>query len=65
MTAGVLCVGSVGMTGLQGVLESVGTVLSASAYVPSLYDKVYGDLYYPVTDDVKLKFWDVMKMWYL
>ena len=25
MTAGVLCVGSVGMTGLQGVLESVGT----------------------------------------
>ena len=31
VTAGVLCVGSVGVTGLQGVLESVGTVLSASA----------------------------------
>lgn len=55
MTAGVLCVGSVGMTGLQGVLESVGTVLSASAYVPSLYDKVYGDLYYSVTDDGEIE----------
>jgi|GEM_PF-4130414 len=31
VTAGVLCVGSVGVTGLQGVLESVGTVLTASA----------------------------------
>lgn len=55
MTAGVLCVGSVGMTGLQGVLESVGTVLSASAYVPSFYDKVYGDLYYSVTDDGEIE----------
>lgn len=43
MTAGVLCVGSVGMTGLQGVLESVGTVLSVNA-------KTYGDLSYSVTD---------------
>ena len=45
-TAGVLCVGSVGVTDLQGVLESVGTVLSASAYVPDYYDGTYGDLYY-------------------
>lgn len=30
-TAGVLCLGSVGVTGMQSVLESVGTVLSASA----------------------------------
>jgi len=51
MTAGVLCVGSVGMTGLQGVLESVGTVLSASAYVPYSYDgSTYEGLYYNVTD---------------
>ena len=51
MTAGVLCVGSVGMTGLQGVLESVGTVLSASAYVPYSYDGItYEGLYYNVTD---------------
>ena len=46
MTAGVLCVGSVGMTGLQGVLESVGTVLSASAYDGITYE----GLYYNVTD---------------
>ena len=44
--AGVLCVGSVGVTDLQGVLESAGTVLSASAYVPDYYDGTYGDLYY-------------------
>ena len=31
VTAGVLCVGSVGVTGLQGVLESVGTVLTVNA----------------------------------
>ena len=30
-TAGVLCLGSVGVTGMQSVLESVGTVLSVSA----------------------------------
>ena len=30
-TAGVLCLGSVGVTGMQSVLESVGAVLSASA----------------------------------
>ena len=46
VTAWVLCVGSVGVTGLQGVLESVGTVLSASAYVPDYYDGTYRDLYY-------------------
>ncbi len=45
-TAGVLCLGSVGVTGMQSVLESVGTVLSASAYVPDSYDGTYGDLYY-------------------
>ena len=31
VTAGVLCVGSVGVTDLQGVLESAGTMLTASA----------------------------------
>ena len=31
VTAGVLCVGSVGVTGLQDVLESVGTVLTVNA----------------------------------
>ena len=50
MAAGVLCVGSVGMTGLQGVLESVGTVLSANAFVPVSYDGRYEGLYYNVTD---------------
>ena len=30
-TAGVLCLGSVGVTGMQSVMESVGTVLSVSA----------------------------------
>ena len=47
-TAGVLCLGSVGVTGMQSVLESVGTVLSASAYVPEWYDGTYGDLYYSI-----------------
>ena len=42
-TAGVLCLGSAGVTGLQNTLESVGTVLSASA-------DTYGDLSYDVTD---------------
>ena len=51
VTAGVLCVGSVGVTGLQGVLESVGTVLSASAYVPDYYDGTYGYLYYKEYSD--------------
>ena len=45
VTAGVLCLGSVGVTGMQSVLESMGTVLSASADSYS-----YGDLSYEVTD---------------
>ena len=45
VTAGALCVGGVGLPGVQNVLESVGTVLSASAE-----DKIYGDLSYDVTD---------------
>ena len=49
-TAGVLCLGSAGVTGLQNVFESVGTVLSASALVPTSYDGTYGDLYYNITD---------------
>ena len=49
--AGVLCVGSVGVTDLQGVLESAGTVLTASAYVPDSYDGTYGDLYYKEYSD--------------
>ena len=51
MTAGVLCVWSVGVTGLQGVLESVGTVLSASAIVSDDYDGKYDNLYFKVLDD--------------
>lgn len=31
MTAGMLCLGSVGLSGVENVLKSVGTVLSASA----------------------------------
>ena len=46
VTAGALCVGGVGLPGVQNVLESVGTVLSASAGVPRSYDGTYGDLYY-------------------
>ena len=66
MTAGVLCVGSVGMTGLQGVLESVGTVLSASAYVPSFFMTRFMVIYIIQQQMmVKLRFWDAMKMWYL
>ncbi len=45
VTAGVLCLGSVGVTGMQSVLESMGTVLSASADSYS-----YGALSYEVTD---------------
>lgn len=45
VTAGVLCLGSVGVTGMQSVLESMGTVLSASADSYS-----YGGLSYEVTD---------------
>lgn len=45
-TAGVLCLGSAGVTGLQNTLESVGTVLSASALVPNEYDGICGNLYY-------------------
>ena len=45
VTAGVLCVGSVGVTDLQGVLESAGMVLSASAE-----EGTYGNLSYNVTN---------------
>ena len=31
MTAGMLCLGSVGLSGVENVLKSVGTVLSVSA----------------------------------
>ena len=57
VTAGVLCVGSVGVTGLQSVLESVGTVLSASAHDPASYgfydsyDGTDGILYYKEYSD--------------
>ena len=50
VTAGMLCLGSVGASGVQSVLESVGTVLLASATVPDSYDGTYEDLYYKVTD---------------
>ena len=51
VTAGVLCVGGVGLSGVESVLESMGTVLSASAYVPYSYDGItYEGLYYNVTD---------------
>lgn len=43
VTAGVLCVGS------------VGAVLSVSAYMPSFYDEIYGDLYYSATDDGEIE----------
>ena len=45
VTAGVLCVGNVGVTGLQSVLESAGMVLSASAE-----EGTYGNLSYGVTN---------------
>ena len=45
VTAGVLCVGSVGVTDLQGVLESAGTMLTASAE-----EGTYGNLSYGVTN---------------
>ena len=54
-TAGVLCLGSVGVTGMQSVLESVGAVLSASAKVPYEYDGIYGDLYYSIADNGEIK----------
>ena len=54
-TAGVLCLGSVGVTGMQSVLESVGAVLSASANVPLYYDGTYGDLYYSITDNGEIE----------
>ena len=44
-TAGALCLGSVGLFGMQSILEDMGTVLSVSAY-----DKVYKNLRYTVTD---------------
>ena len=49
-TAGVLCLGSVGLSGVQSVLNWSGVELSASAYVPDSYSGTYGDLYYIVTD---------------
>ena len=45
VTAGVLCLGSVGVSGVQNMLESVETVFTASAYVINSYDGTYGDLY--------------------
>ena len=55
VTAGVLCVGGVGLSGVESVLESMGTVLSASASVPYSYDGTYGDLYYNVTDEGEIE----------
>ena len=52
VTAGALCLGSVGLSGVESVMESMGTVLSASAYVPDSYDGTYGDLYYKNDDDL-------------
>ena len=46
MTAGVLCVGGAGLSGVESVQESMGTVLSASAYDGITYE----GLYYNVTD---------------
>ena len=45
VTVGVLCVSGVGLSGVESVQESVGTVLSASAY-----DGTYEGLHYNVTD---------------
>ena len=50
VTAGVLCVGGVGLSGVESVQESMGTVLSANASVPVSYDGRYEGLYYNVTD---------------
>ena len=51
VTAGVLCLGGVGLSGVDSVRESMGTVLSASAIVPYSYDgSTYEGLYYNVTD---------------
>ena len=50
VTAGVLCLGGAGLSGAESVQESMGTVLSASAYVPYSYDGRYEGLYYNVTD---------------
>ena len=55
VTAGALFVGGVGLPGVQNVLESVGTVLSASAKVPLYYDDTYGDLYYSITDNGEIE----------
>ena len=55
VTAGVLCLGSVGVSGVQNMLESVETVFTASAYVINSYDGTYGDLYYSVTDTDEVK----------
>lgn len=43
LTAGLLCLGSVGLSGVE---------LPASADVPYFYDGTYGDLYYDVIDAV-------------
>ena len=43
LTAGLLCLGSVGLSGVE---------LPASADVPYFYDGTYGDLYYDVIEEV-------------
>ena len=46
LTAGLLCLGSVGLSGVG---------LPASADVPYFYDGTYGDLYYDVIDAVEIR----------
>ena len=46
LTAGLLCLGSVGLSGVE---------LPASADVPYFYDGIYGDLYYDVIDTVEIR----------
>ena len=46
LTAGLLCLGSVGLSGVE---------LPASADVPYFYDGTYGDLYYDVIDAVEIR----------
>ena len=46
LTAGLLCLGSVGLFGVE---------LPASADVPYFYDGTYGDLYYDVIDAVEIR----------
>ena len=46
LTAGLLCLGSVGLSDVE---------LPASADVPYFYDGTYGDLYYDVIDAVEIR----------